>query len=422
MNIHTVNLTMYAASLAVIASLLFTVYQIRLRSYRLKQYISILLVFFAGSVLCFMSSLISGRSGPGSGFLMFAVINGIYLCAAFGYPMLVSYLYQITPDDFHKRGLKGFMLRMIWLTAAVQLFMLCLNLFTGIQFSVSPDAGFIHGKLFGSFEILTLVQMILMIILVERNTKNRFSIQPLRLICILPAAGAVTTLLYPKIYLVLPMSALSLLLIYVNVYLQNEENLRLREIELSDQRLSILLGQIRPHFIFNVLNTIYYLCDTDPSAARKATSDFHQFLENNNARRYAEGPVPFAVELENVICYTDLEKLRFDQIEFIYDIQYSDFELPPLTVQPLVENAVRHGCREMSGGRIEIKTMREKDCCIVEVRDNGAGFKENYSQDGKRHVGIENVRNRLSMISGASLSIDSVQPHGTSAKIRIPLK
>lgn len=422
MNSHTVNITMYAASLAVIASLLYSVHKIRLRSEQLKQYIAVLLVFFCGSVLSYSSALISGVSQTIPAFVIFIVINGIYLCAAFGYPMLISYLYQASVEDFRKPGLTGNMLKMIWIIALVQFGLLGVNLFSGIMFSVSSSSDYVHGRVFGLFELLTLLQMILMMILVERNSKNRFSIQPLRLICALPAAGALSTILYPRIYLVLPMTALSLLLIYVNVYLQNEENLRLREIELRDQRLSILLGQIQPHFVFNVLNTIYYLCDTDPAAAKQAARDFRIFLENNTARRYAEGPIPFTAELENVICYTNLEKLRFDQIEFIYNIQYSDFELPPLTVQPLVENAVRHGCREMSGGRIEISAVREKDCCVVEVKDNGAGFEESYKQDGKRHVGIDNVRNRLSMMSGASLSIDSVKPHGTSAKIRIPVK
>ena len=106
-----------------------------------------------------------------------------------------------------------------------------------------------------------------------------------------------------------------------------------------------------------------------------------------------------------------------------YDIECTDFYIPALTVEPLVENAVRHGVRENPGGRgtVAIGARETPEHYEVYVRDDGPGFDPaRVIDDGKPHVGIENVRERLRQVSGGALKIDSAPGEGTTATILLP--
>lgn len=201
----------------------------------------------------------------------------------------------------------------------------------------------------------------------------------------------------------------------------------LRETELKDQlqdsRIAIMLSQIQPHFLYNVLNTIHYLCAKDPRTAQQAICDFSDYLRVNLDSLQRKTPVPFTTELKHVQTYMTLEKMRFDDIlEIEYDIQAEDFSLPSLTIQPLAENAVKHGiCQNSSGGTVRISTRETKNSFEIIVSDNGTGFdiSENKN-DGKSHIGIQNVRDRIERISGGTLMIESEIGKGTTAVVRIP--
>lgn len=197
------------------------------------------------------------------------------------------------------------------------------------------------------------------------------------------------------------------------------------EAELADSRISIMLSQIQPHFLYNALNSIYYLCDKDPTAAKQAISDFADYLRGNMDSLSRTGPVPFYMELKHLQTYLTIEKMRFeDTLNIEWDIQTKEFMIPPLTVQPLVENAVKHGvCRSEDGGTVWITTRECADHFEVEIKDNGVGFDVGeLKSDGKSHIGIENVRNRLWKMCGATLEITSEKGKGTTALIRLPKK
>jgi hypothetical protein len=112
--------------------------------------------------------------------------------------------------------------------------------------------------------------------------------------------------------------------------------------------------------------------------------------------------IPFAKELEHTRIYTDIEQVRFDTIRVEYDVGDRDFSLPPLTLQPLVENAIRHGVRIREQGIVRIATRRTADCHEILVEDNGAGFDvESLEKSDDNHIGIRNVRERLEKMCGA---------------------
>ena len=195
------------------------------------------------------------------------------------------------------------------------------------------------------------------------------------------------------------------------------------EMKLQESQISIMLSQIQPHFLYNTLNSIYQLCETNPMRARSMVNSFAEYLRNNLSTLEEPGLISFETELAHINTYLDIEKVRFeDTLEIEYDIKCVDFSLPVLTVQPIVENAVKHGTsKKRGGGKVIISTEEDTESYIVKVSDTGCGFDPSIPQnDGKRHVGIENVKQRLANTCLGSLTIESTVGVGTLATIKIP--
>jgi sensor histidine kinase YesM len=184
-----------------------------------------------------------------------------------------------------------------------------------------------------------------------------------------------------------------------------------------------MLSQIQPHFLYNSLTSVMDLCDSNPKQAKAAIADFADYLRGNLSSLKTENLITFGTELEHIEKYLKLEKLRFmDELEIVYDIHSKDFMLPALSVQPLVENAVKHGVgKKIGGGTVTIHTSETENEYIICVTDDGVGFTEGeYADDGGTHVGIENIKKRLDMMINARLEIESKKGIGTKACILIP--
>ena len=138
-----------------------------------------------------------------------------------------------------------------------------------------------------------------------------------------------------------------------------------------------------------------------------------------------EKTIPFAEELAHVECYLKIEKARFrENLNVIYSVKCQDFEVPPLSVQPLVENAVKHGiAKKRGGGVVTISSRQTETTYQITVSDTGVGFDvERYMEDGKVHVGLMNVRQRLHSIMNATVDVTSVPGNGTTVTVTIPKK
>lgn len=215
--------------------------------------------------------------------------------------------------------------------------------------------------------------------------------------------------------------------IYALVYTRNiiRQAGQVKEMEnaLLQQRIAIMASQIQPHFIFNVLNVIRQLCLADPEKAEHAVLHFASFLRGNIDSLGSTGLIPFSKEMEHTAHYVSLMRTRFgDRVRFILSAGLDGFMLPPLTIQPLVENAIRYGLlAKEEGGTVEVSTSKTSDRIIITVRDDGVGFDPlSPKQDGRRHIGIENVKQRLLTQCGGSLDIRS-EPHaGTTVTISLP--
>ena len=195
------------------------------------------------------------------------------------------------------------------------------------------------------------------------------------------------------------------------------------EKELEENRIAILLSQMQPHFIHNILNVIYYLIGKDPAAAQGAVSKFSDHLRNNLEAIAQTELISFRKELDHIHTYLELEQIRFgEELSIVYDIEEDGFLLPVLSIQPLVENAVKHGiAKKRGGGVVTISSRQTEKQYQVTVSDTGVGFDvERYMDDGKVHVGLINIRQRLTNRVNATVDIDSTPGNGTTVTVTIP--
>ena len=189
----------------------------------------------------------------------------------------------------------------------------------------------------------------------------------------------------------------------------------------AEQRIQIMISQIQPHFLYNTLSTIQALCRIDPEKASETTEKFGTYLRMNIDSLNQASLIPFRQELEHTKTYADIEMMRFPYIHISYDIEEEKFSIPALSIQPIVENAIRHGVRGQYNGLIRIASGSDENDYIVTVKDNGRGFRpEDLTAMDEKHIGIRNVRERIVMLCRGSLEIESGVGKGTKVIIRIP--
>ena len=193
------------------------------------------------------------------------------------------------------------------------------------------------------------------------------------------------------------------------------------EAELKDSRISIMLSQIQPHFIYNTLGTIERMCLKDPEKAFHLVRNFSLYLRGNFSELDSVAPIRFAEELKHVEYYVNIEKVRFPDMNIAYDVETTEFVLPALSVQPLVENAIKHGLMRLeTGGTVLIRSYETPTHFCVEVKDDGVGFDTGLPIDEKKHVGLRNIRGRLKAMVDGDLILESKPDGGTKAVIMIP--
>lgn len=344
------------------------------------------------------------------------------IVAIFGYSIrpaiLVLFLYIVTPERHHI---------IPWIMVGVNAALYMTALFSRLTFWIGDGNNYNGGPL-SNFSLY--ISLVLLAYLLWRTickyrgvSKGEMSLPVMIVPVIVLSIIADMTINYK--YQVV--DYLTAVIVSSNVFYYTWLHMRfVREHEkglMMEQRVGMMLTQIKPHFLYNSLGAIEELCDSDPKAAKAATVKFSRYLRGNMDSISTEGVIPFEKELSHAKLYLELEQIRFeDALEVKYDISCTDFKLPALTLEPLAENAVRHGVRENDDGRgcVTISTREQNDSYEVSVRDDGPGFDpDTLPNDGETHIGIQNVRDRLEKVCGGSLRIDS-SDKGTIATIIIP--
>ena len=191
----------------------------------------------------------------------------------------------------------------------------------------------------------------------------------------------------------------------------------------AESRIRIMMSQIQPHFLYNTLSSIQALCRIDPDKAFDVTEQFGTYLRRNIDSLDQPDLIPFTKELEHTRVYAEIEMLRFPNVRVNYDVPDVDFSVPVLTVQPLVENAIRHGVRIREEGIVTVSSRTTDRFHEIMISDNGKGFDTTLlkTADGS-HIGVRNVQERIEKLCGGTLTVESVPDKGTTVTIRIPIK
>lgn len=292
------------------------------------------------------------------------------------------------------------------------------NAFYGYAFYVSETGHYVHADntaielVYLFYPILSVFAIILMAFFAKSSAKiNRWAFF---VYTVFPAAGVIIDYTFHGISLTCAGFTVSILAIYTSIYLTRQK-------EIEAQKNALMLSQINPHFVYNTLSTIAAMCDSSPKQAKYLTIDFSKYLRKNIDSLNSEVLIPFDQEMQHVECYLKIEKARFrERIKVVYSIQCKEFCIPPLTVQPLVENAIKHGItRKAEGGTVKISTFEEDKNYVIEIIDDGVGFD---TESTAKHIGIENVKSRVATTCKGNITVKSTLGVGTRVTIEIPKK
>ncbi|MFT4106998.1 MAG: histidine kinase [Lacrimispora sp.] len=214
-------------------------------------------------------------------------------------------------------------------------------------------------------------------------------------------------------------------------YRNTVERLRHSMKQAQDAEIAFLRAQIKPHFLYNSLSVIAVQTTQEPQKAKSLLYDLTDYLRGSFHFEAHDGMIPLSGEMNTVKAYLSIEKARFgDLLEVEYYIEEGlDTMVPLLSIQPIVENAVRHGIfKRAEGGRLKVQIFRESDFVVIRVEDNGVGIPKELLEGIRRGdspaagVGLKNIRSRLERYKGSRLKIESTEGVGTVVTLEIPYR
>ena len=304
-------------------------------------------------------------------------------------------------------------------------------IFGGYSFRVDENGVFYRGNLYVLSKIIgpVILQSDAFIILFHRKKFSLHEIIGWLVSIIAPAISLIFGILYSPVYYHLTIM-ISLIIIYICLNVVEHENLIEKEniqiksnLKIQKAQTDIMISQIQPHFLFNSLASISALCDIDPELAQEATNHFAKYLRMNLNSINQNKIISFKTELEHIKTYLWLEKIRFDtRLNVEYYIMTEDFNIPALSIQPIVENAIRHGlCQKTEGGTVSISTFETINEYRIIVKDDGIGFNMMYTPSGDQvHIGLKNCQERIRTLCNGTVDIQSSIGNGTIITVHIP--
>ena len=348
--------------------------------------------------------------------LLTTVSNTVAVC--FSYATIICFMFYLKETLNNQSKMLSVMAGLFSALSIITGIFLVANIFYEYAFYVNEFGHYVRVEnvmmsiIYLQFPVLSFISIILALIFTVNSDKT------VRLTFIVytvfPVTGVLLDYFIHGLSLTYIGLVLSVLIIYANIYLQNQKTI-------EKQKNALMLSQINPHFVYNTLSTIASMCDISPKQAKYLTIDFSQYLRRNIDTLTSEELIPFEQELAHVECYLKIEKARFrERLNVNYSVQCKDFSIPPLTIQPIVENAVKHGItKKAEGGSIRLSTYEEDTHYVIEIIDDGVGFDTEASE---MHVGLKNVRSRIAAMCRGELTVKSTLGVGTRVRIEIPKK
>ncbi len=352
--------------------------------------------------------------------LMMAANFFVYAWSYVFAALYTTYLTACIEQKETLRHAKAF-LNTVYGTCTIAMLMLIASLFNHMYFYLDEHGAYIRGPLYSVSLIFSicLVFVNMAVTLAHHRALGLPDTLALMSYGAFPLIAMAVRIFIYDITFLYSSTTLSLLIIYI--YIQNKQRQRLyrQERELAESRIALMISQIQPHFIFNTLNSIRELIYSDMDKADQMVVNFSKYLRANISSLQGTS-VAFADELQNVGIYLSIEKERFgDKINYVEEIGCRSFCLPPLILQPIVENAVKHGiCKKAEGGTVRLTTQPDGDYIKITVEDDGVGF--DVAEKKADSVGIDNVKMRVKYLLGTDLKIESEPGNGTRVEILVP--
>ena len=423
--------------------------------WRRRFFMSYFLVF----LLCWLSGIVEmvfqHYIVPRSIFIFLLLMEDLLLSLFL--PMQTVFLLHCCEENIHSSKLLHTVIGLF----AIQFIIFASSVFIEGFFYITPENEYYRGSL---YPLILLPSLAILLINLIGTIKSRKSLSPkvflAYLVALLPVMVSLIILLFTDVFEIVDLSiALSALAMYSlilsdqidedrrrqqEIILQQKKIVRQQQ-EIAHERASVMVLRMRPHFIYNTLMSIYSLCRLDPLKARQITMDFTNYLRSNFNAIASDSTIPFSEELEHTRTYLAVEQAQFDDMLIVdYDTAFTHFRLPPLTLQPIVENAVKHGMNPNAAPlHISIRTQRKEGLlcnpsmqdfqenparsltgdrsnsgAVITVEDTGPGF--DPTDESRPHTTLENIRQRLEMMCGGSMTIKPREGGGTVVTLIIP--
>ncbi len=386
-----------------------------------------LVMLLTANMLLLLSDTIawSFRGAPGQGALSLVRLSNFSVFALYQV-ITVLFVMYLRSFDAERPRWRVHLEQTIFGLCAITLVFLVVNQFTGTFYDFDAQNRYYRTELFPLYQAPGVLSILLLFALVLslREKISKTELFSLFTYAAFPAVGfSVSVFVYGVSFLNIGITASIFVMFAVHLAESARRHVE-RERSLSNARMSILVSQIGPHFLYNTLSTISTLCTRDPQLASTATDRFAGYMRANLDGIGRTEPISFQKVLDHVTTYLWLEQLRFGpELSITFNIKARDFQIPALTIQPIVENAIKHGFMGREGlFNLDLTTDETDEYWRVIVTDDGVGFDPSKPvEDGARsHIGIDNVRMRLNAMMGALLEVDSIPHVRTRVTILIP--
>ena len=333
-------------------------------------------------------------------------------------PIFAIYLLQLCGENWRSSGLFRAVMG-IWL---IYVILLSYTQFSDIIYYFDSSGAYHRGPLYPLLLVPTVLAMGLNLwgLWRRRSWLSRKQLTALLVHLLVPMAGMLIQMFLFGVLSVALSTVVAAWVMLVFLLVDQKEQF-IRQIEENTRKeFDIRILQMRPHFIYNALTSIYYIIDEDPEKGRRVLRDFTAYLRGVFDNVVKRERIPFLEELEHTRAYLSIEKARFEgQLSVVIDTPHTDFRLPPLTLQPIVENAVKHGMDpETELLTIVVRSRAADGGSEITVENDGADF---VPASGKEEgLGLANTQLRLQQMCQGTLKIAPREGGGTVVTLWIP--
>ena len=383
-----------------------------------RYFILLFSLFLLCTVTCFLALLFWEKPTMAAAARIVYLFEGLF----FSTPVFMPTFFLL--HDCGETIRKSALFKTVTAMMGIYIGVLISTQFTTAFYYVTPNNLFYRGPLWW----LSLTPLVLIMIcniagVIKRRKKLSKKVFIALLVYMLPMTAAIIAHMFISVELfVIFGMALFALIMFILIISDHIEQYTRYQREIAHQRASVMVLQMRPHFIYNTMVTIYHLCKLDADKAQQVTLDFTNYLRQNFSAIASEHTVPFADELRHTQAYLAVEQAMHEDSLFVeFDTPHTFFRVPPLTLQPLVENAVKHGM-DTDGKPLHIlvKTRQTDDGSEITVENDGPDFVP--ADDDEPHIALNNIRQRIEMMCKGTLKITPRSGGGTVVTVAIPEK